>query len=109
MKKAPRLIPREDDDVSDTVREILQAENIDIKLGVNEVGFAKQPDQVVVNCKDEQGEFQVSGSHILFAIGRKPNTDKLGLDAAGVEVDERGFIKVDDQLKTNIEGIWGLG
>ena len=109
IEKASRLIPREDDDVSDTVREILQAENIDIKLGVNEVGFAKQPDQVVVNCEDEQGEFQVSGSHILFAIGRKPNTDKLGLDAAGVEVDERGFIKVDDQLKTNIEGIWALG
>ena len=110
VEKAPRLIPREDDDVSDTVREILEAEDIDIKLGVDEISFTKQSGQIVVDCTDEQGgEFQVSGSHILFAIGRKPNTDNLGLEAAGVEVDERGFIKVDDQLRTNVEGIWALG
>ena len=109
IEKAPRLIPREDDDVSDSVREILETENIDIKLGVDNVSFSKSADDLIVDCEDTNGQFKISGSHVLFAIGRKTNIDDLGLEAAGIEVDERGFIKVDDELKTNVEGIWALG
>jgi pyruvate/2-oxoglutarate dehydrogenase complex dihydrolipoamide dehydrogenase (E3) component len=109
IEQAPRLIPREDEDVSVEVRSILEQEGIDVNLGVEETKFARKNDVITLHCKSSKGQFQVSGSHVLFAIGRKPNTVSLGLDVAGVEHDERGYIKVDDELKTNIEGIWALG
>lgn len=109
IEQAPRLIPREDEDVSATVREILEAEGIEIKLAIEEVGFEKNGDEVIANCKSSAGKSRVSGTHVLFAIGRKPNTDNLGLDAAGLKLDERGFIEVDDELKTKVKGIWAMG
>jgi pyruvate/2-oxoglutarate dehydrogenase complex dihydrolipoamide dehydrogenase (E3) component len=109
IELAPRLIPREDEDVSTVVREILEAEGVAFKLGVDETRFSKQNSNVIINYKNSEGEFKLTGSHVLFAIGRKPNTGNLGLEAAGVELDERGYIKVDDELKTNIEGIWAMG
>ncbi len=63
----------------------------------------------MVSYKNAQGESQVAGSHVLFAIGRKPNSQNLGLETAGVELDERGYIRVDDELRTNVEGIWAVG
>ena len=109
IELAPRLIPREDEDVSTVVREILEAEGVDFKLGVGDTRFAKRNGDTIINYKSSEGEFQVTGSHVLFAIGRKPNTGNLGLEAAGVGLDERGYIKVDDELKTNVEGIWAMG
>jgi|SRR5215472_8224822 len=109
IEKAPRLIHREDEDTSATVREILEKEGIRIELDAECIRFAKRGEEVIayLDCKD--GAREVSGSHALLAMGRRPNTDDLGLETAGVAVDERGFITVDDSLRTNVPGIWALG
>ena len=109
IEKGPRLIGREDEDVSDTVREIMEKEGINIRLDAHCINAKKHPKgvEVIVDC--ETGDRNVSGSHLLWAVGRIPNTEDLGLENAGVETDERGYIKVDDQLRTNVEGIWALG
>jgi pyruvate/2-oxoglutarate dehydrogenase complex dihydrolipoamide dehydrogenase (E3) component len=109
VEKGPRLICREDEDVSDAVKEILEREGIGLRLSAECIGFSRQgPDiAVTVDCSD--GDRSVVGSHVLLAIGRQPNTDDLGLKKAGVETDKHGYIVVDDQLRTNVPGIWALG
>ena len=109
VEMAPKLIGREDDDVSATVQEILENEGIEFKLNANCIGLAQHGDKVVVTASCEPGNKKIVGSHILMAVGRKPNTDDLGLDKAGVESDARGYIVVDDELQTNVTGIWALG
>jgi pyruvate/2-oxoglutarate dehydrogenase complex dihydrolipoamide dehydrogenase (E3) component len=109
VEMAPKLIGREDDDVSTTVHEILTQDGIDIRLGASCIGLAKRDGQVVVTADCEPGAEDIAGSHVLLAVGRKPNTDDLGLDAAGVETDARGNITVDDGLQTNVPGIWAIG
>jgi pyruvate/2-oxoglutarate dehydrogenase complex dihydrolipoamide dehydrogenase (E3) component len=109
VEMAPKLIGREDDDVSTTVHEILTQDGIDIRLNVSCIGLAKRDGQVVVTADCEPGAEDIVGSHVLLAVGRKPNTDDLGLDAAGVETDARGYIAVDDGLQTNVPGIWAIG
>ena len=109
VEMAPKLIGREDDDVSATVQEILENEGIEFKLSANCISLAQRGDKVVVTASCEPGNEEVVGSHILMAVGRKPNTDDLGLDKAGVEIDERGYIIVDDELRTNVSNIWALG
>ena len=109
IEKGPRLIGREDEDVSDAIREILEAEGIAVRLNANCVGLAKQGDEIVAHtdCSGVRGE--VTGSHLLVATGRRPNTDDLGLDHAGVATDQHGYITIDDELRTNVPGIWALG
>ncbi len=108
IELAPRLIAREDEDVSHAIADILKGEGIDIRVGSKVVAVAAQGSGVAVTV--ESGErSQVVGTHLLAAIGRRPNTDDLGLDKAGVVTDERGYIRVDDQLATNVPGIWALG
>jgi pyruvate/2-oxoglutarate dehydrogenase complex dihydrolipoamide dehydrogenase (E3) component len=109
VEMAPKLIGREDDDVSTTVHEILTQDGIDIRLNASCIGLAKRDGQVVVTADCEPGAEDIVGSHVLLAVGRKPNTDDLGLDAAGVETDARGYITVDDGLQTNVPGIWAIG
>ena len=109
IEMGPRLIGREDEDVSDAVRDILEGEGIDIMLEAECIGLAPHPDGVAVTATCEPGDEVVTGSHVLLAVGRRPNTDDLGLDAAGVETDERGYIRVDDALQTNVPGIWAIG
>jgi len=109
VEMAPKLIGREDDDVSTTVHEILTQDGIDIRLNASCIGLAKREGQVVVTADCEPGAEEIVGSHVLLAVGRKPNTDDLGLDAAGVETDARGYITVDDGLQTNVPGIWAIG
>lgn len=109
VEKASRLIPREDEDISDAVKQILENENIDIHLNAECIKVMKQDQQIQVQLNCESGDREISGSHMLVAVGRQPNTDDLALDKAGVETDERGFIKVDEQLRTNVPGIWALG
>ncbi len=109
IEMAPKLIGREDDEVSATVQEILEAEGIQFRLNANCIKLAKRGDGVVVTASCEPGPEDIVGSHVLMAVGRKPNTDDLGLDAAGVETDARGQIVVDDELATNVPGIWALG
>jgi pyruvate/2-oxoglutarate dehydrogenase complex dihydrolipoamide dehydrogenase (E3) component len=109
VEMAPRLIAREDEDVSRAVVEFLQAEGIELRLSATCMTAAKHPDGVSINVDCQQGSPQVVGSHLLLAVGRKPNTDDLGLDRAGVATDARGFITVDDRLRTNVPGIWAMG
>jgi pyruvate/2-oxoglutarate dehydrogenase complex dihydrolipoamide dehydrogenase (E3) component len=108
IEMAPRLIPREDEDVSAAVAGILRAEGIALYLGAGGLELAKHGN-VIAASFDAGGRTEVTGSHLLIAVGRRPNTDDIGLDTAGVAVDKRGFIEVDDQLSTNVPGIWALG
>ncbi|RVD20870.1 MULTISPECIES: FAD-containing oxidoreductase [unclassified Mesorhizobium] len=107
IEKSPRLTGREDEDVSAAILSILQNEGITVHLGAEDISFAKQGSDVAVTFA--AGKPPAVGSHVLLALGRNPNTDDLGLDKAGVEVDRRGFVVVDDQLRTSVPGIWAMG
>ena len=109
VEMGPKLIGREDDDVSTTVLEILEGEGIDVRLKAECIALAKRENGVAVTASCEPGDEEIRGSHVLLAVGRKPNTDDLGLEAAGVETDDRGYIVVDDTLQTNVPGIWAIG
>ena len=109
VEKAPRLCSREDEEVSDAIREILEAEGVAIRLESECIRFAPHGPDIAVGVNCATGEPEVIGSHVLLAVGRRPNTDDLGLEAAGVKVDERGFIVVDDELRTNVPHIFALG
>ncbi len=104
-----RLIARDDEDVSATVKEILEGEGVAIRLNARCLGVARRDNQIAVQLQCDAGPPQVLGSHLLLAVGRRPNTDDLGLDAAGIDTDARGFILVDDRLQTSVPGIWALG
>ncbi len=109
VELAPRLIAREDEDVSQAIADILADEGIDIRLNSKVVDVAKQGNNVAVIVETAGTKSQVVGSHLLLAIGRRPNTDDLGLDRAGIATDRHGYIQVDDQLRSNAPGIWALG
>jgi pyruvate/2-oxoglutarate dehydrogenase complex dihydrolipoamide dehydrogenase (E3) component len=109
VEKSSRLIAREDEDVSDAVREILEGEGIEVRLNAECITFARAGADVAVGVDCRQGPPTVVGSHVLLAVGRRPNTDDLGLAAAGIEADARGYIQVDDELRTSVEGVWALG
>jgi len=104
-----RLIPRDDEDVSAEVKTILENEGVEVRLAAECVALAKRGDRVAMTVSCEPVPEEVVGSHVLLAVGRHPNTDDLGLNKAGVETDGRGFIVVDDQLRTNVSGIWAIG
>jgi pyruvate/2-oxoglutarate dehydrogenase complex dihydrolipoamide dehydrogenase (E3) component len=109
VEKGPRLVAREDEDVSDAIREILEAEGITVRTGAECIRFRPHEYGVAVGVNCTEGEPEVIGSDVLLAVGRRPNTDDLGLDKAGVETDARGYITVNDDLSTNVQGIWALG
>ncbi|HXJ88200.1 MAG TPA: FAD-containing oxidoreductase [Candidatus Binatia bacterium] len=109
VEMGPRLIGREDEDVSQAVREILEAEGIEFRLNAKCISLAKRDSNVSVSVTCEDGTPEVIGSHVLLAVGRIPNTSDLGLDKAGLATDDRGYIVVDDRLQTNMPGIWALG
>jgi pyruvate/2-oxoglutarate dehydrogenase complex dihydrolipoamide dehydrogenase (E3) component len=109
VEQGARLIAREDEDVSAAVKEILEAEGIRVRLNARCIGAGKRGSGVVVHADCDHGEPEIEGSHLLLAVGRRPNTEDLGLDKAGVATDEHGYIVVDDQLRTNVPGIWALG
>ncbi|HTY70047.1 MAG TPA: FAD-containing oxidoreductase [Alphaproteobacteria bacterium] len=109
IEKGPRLIAREDEDVSAAVKEILEAEGIAVLVGADCISFEPRGTEIAVGVDCTSGPPAVTGSHVLLAIGRRPNTDDLGLDAAGIAVDSRGYIAVDDELRTSVPGIWALG
>jgi len=109
VEMGPRLIGREDEDVSQAVREILETEGIGIRLNAKCISLARRDNRIAVGVDCDQAPPEVSGTHVLLAVGRVPNTDDLGLDRAGIAIDRRGYITVDDQLQTNVPGIWALG
>jgi len=109
VEMAPRLIAREDEDVSQAVKEILEAEGIDVRLKAECLSVQKESNGLSVGLECKEGAPRVSGTHVLLAVGRMPNTDDLGLDAAGIALDKRGYIEVDEALRTTNPGVWALG
>jgi pyruvate/2-oxoglutarate dehydrogenase complex dihydrolipoamide dehydrogenase (E3) component len=109
IEKSRRLVSREDEDVSAAVRDIFETEGIQIRTGAECIRLSAHDAGVAVcvDCRD--GEPQVIGSDVLLATGRRPNTDDLGLDRAGVTVDQHGYIQVGDDLASSVPGIWALG
>jgi pyruvate/2-oxoglutarate dehydrogenase complex dihydrolipoamide dehydrogenase (E3) component len=109
VEMGPRLIRREDEDVSAAIREILEGEGIGIHLDAKCIGVARHSDGIALGVSCPRSMPQIVGSHLLLAVGRRPNTDDLGLENAGVARDPRGYITVDDTLGANVPGIWALG
>jgi pyruvate/2-oxoglutarate dehydrogenase complex dihydrolipoamide dehydrogenase (E3) component len=109
VEMGPRIIAREDDDVSAAVQAILEGEGIAFQLSATCLDVRKAADGVNARVSCNKGVPEIEGTHVLLAVGRMPNTDDLGLDKAGVRVDARGYIEVDDTLATNVPGVWALG
>ena len=109
VERGSRLIAREDEDVSEAVREILATEGIQTRLNAKCISLAKRDGQIAMGLACDQGSTEILGSHVLLAVGRTPNTNDLGLDQAGIAIDQRGYIIVDDRLQTSVPGIWALG
>jgi pyruvate/2-oxoglutarate dehydrogenase complex dihydrolipoamide dehydrogenase (E3) component len=109
VEMGPRLIGHEDEDVSEEVRKILELEGIRIRPNAKCISLVKRDRRIAVGVKCDEDPPEVLGTHVLLAVGRTPNTHDLGLDRAGVATDKRGYIIVDDQLQTNVAGIWALG
>ena len=104
-----RLIPRDDEDVSAAVKEILENEGVEVHLNAKCTKVTRDGSSISVSLDCEGSGREIVGSHLLLAVGRRPNTDDLGLDKASIETNARGFIAVDDQLRTNVPGIWATG
>jgi pyruvate/2-oxoglutarate dehydrogenase complex dihydrolipoamide dehydrogenase (E3) component len=109
LEMGPRLIAREDEDVSSAIQEILEGEGITVRLNSKCIALSKRGEETVARAECKEGAPEVSGSHVLLAVGRRPNTDDLGLEKAGIAVDPHGYIVVDDQLRTSVPGVWALG
>ncbi len=109
VEMGPRLIQREDEDVSEAIRTILENEGINMRLNAECIAMENRGKKVAISVDCSSGDKTVVGSHVLLAVGRVPNTEDLGLENAGVAVDRRGYIQVDDQLRTNVLGIYALG
>jgi pyruvate/2-oxoglutarate dehydrogenase complex dihydrolipoamide dehydrogenase (E3) component len=109
VELAPRLIAREDEDVSLAVADFLKEEGIDVRVDSKVVGVERQGNSIAVKVESAGKISQVVGTHMLVAIGRRPNTDDLGLDKAGIATDSHGYIQVDDQLRTSVPNIWAMG
>jgi pyruvate/2-oxoglutarate dehydrogenase complex dihydrolipoamide dehydrogenase (E3) component len=109
VERNDRLVSREDRDISQAIRAALEAEGVEVRTSADCIALRRDGDSIEVSVDCASGPPVVAGSHVLFAVGRRPNTGDLGLEAAGVETDEKGFIRVDDRLRTTAEGIWALG
>ena len=107
IERSDRVIAREDADISDSIRKILEEEDIEVLTGVEIAEAAGRDGEITVKLNGKPGA--ITGSHLLVAVGRVPNTDDLGLEKAGVALDKKGYIVVDDQLRTSVPGIWAMG
>jgi pyruvate/2-oxoglutarate dehydrogenase complex dihydrolipoamide dehydrogenase (E3) component len=109
IERGQRLLGREDEDVSAGIRAILEGEGVAIRTGAACIRMASHGGEIAVGVDCTEGAPEIVGSHLLLAVGRRPNTDDLGLDAAGIAMDARGYIQVDDTLETSVKGVWALG
>ena len=109
VEMGPRLIAREDEDVSAEIQAILEREGVEVRLNAQCIGAARSGERIAVKAACAGGPPEIVGSHLLLAVGRRPNTDELGLDTAGIATDARGYIVVDEQLRTNVPGVWAIG
>jgi pyruvate/2-oxoglutarate dehydrogenase complex dihydrolipoamide dehydrogenase (E3) component len=104
-----QIVPREDPEIATELQKILEGEGIEFLLNVQATRLDHTKDSVKVSVATPRGPLTISGSHLLAAVGRRPNTDDLSLDKAGVETDKFGFVRVNSRLETNVPGIWALG
>jgi pyruvate/2-oxoglutarate dehydrogenase complex dihydrolipoamide dehydrogenase (E3) component len=109
VEMGPRLAGKEDEDVSEAMRAILEAEGVEVRVNAKCIEFSKRGKMAVARLDCAEGGPEAEGTHVLLATGRRPNTDDLGLEKAGVKMDARGYIEVDDQLRTSVPGVWALG
>ncbi len=109
VETGPRVIAREDGDVSQGVADILMREGVGVELNAECMTVEKRGANIAVKLDCADGAREVVGSHVLLAVGRVPNTHDLGLDHAGVKMDARGYIEVDDELRTSVPNIWAIG
>ncbi len=109
LQRENRLIPREDEEICAEIKNIMEHEGITIRLNATCITMEKRGSQIAAGVDCTHDPAPVIGSHLLIAAGRRPNTDDLGLAQAGIAHDEHGYIKVDDQLRTNVPGVWALG
>jgi pyruvate/2-oxoglutarate dehydrogenase complex dihydrolipoamide dehydrogenase (E3) component len=109
IEKEPRLLSHEDPEVAAEIGAALEAEGVQIRLEAECIELSHDAESVTANVHCSVGSPRVTGSHVLIAVGRTPNTGDLGLEKAGVDRDHAGFIKVDDELRTNVSGIWAVG
>jgi len=109
IEKGSRIIGREDEEISAGIQSALEAEGIVFRTGAECIRFAPHPAGVAVGVDCQVGTPEVIGSHVLLAVGRTPNTDDLDLASAGIAVDARGYIKVNDRLETSAAEVWALG
>jgi pyruvate/2-oxoglutarate dehydrogenase complex dihydrolipoamide dehydrogenase (E3) component len=107
VEMAPRLIAREDDEVSEAIKQILEAEGIAVRTASTCVAASPRDGRIAV--RTSCGRPEVLGTHLLLATGRKPDTAGLGLERAGIATDERGHIRVNERLETNVRGVWAMG
>jgi pyruvate/2-oxoglutarate dehydrogenase complex dihydrolipoamide dehydrogenase (E3) component len=110
VQRGPQLLSREDTDVAEAVAEILREDGVEVLLNT-EAQSVRQDESggIRLTVNEADGERSLSGSHLLVAAGRPPNTDLLNLEAAGVETDKRGFVEVNERLETNVPGVYALG
>ncbi|HEY4375082.1 MAG TPA: FAD-containing oxidoreductase [Burkholderiales bacterium] len=109
IEHGPRLIAREDAEVSQEVQRILEREGVKVHTGADQLQLAKNGAGLALSCTTAQGAQTIAASHLLLAVGRVPNTGDLGCDKAGIKLDTRGYIVVDDELQTSVPGVWALG
>jgi pyruvate/2-oxoglutarate dehydrogenase complex dihydrolipoamide dehydrogenase (E3) component len=109
VEKGSRLLAREDEDVATAIHHVLEGEGIKFRTDAECIRLASRDSDIAVEVDCESGDREVVGSHVLLAVGRRPNTDDLGLERAGIVVDKHGYIRVDEELRTNVPGIWALG
>ncbi|MBT9465262.1 FAD-containing oxidoreductase [Hydrogenophaga sp.] len=109
VERSARLLPREDADVSDGIREILQAEGVRFELEAECLSLAPNAGRITVGAQCANERAPIVASHVLLAVGRRPNTDGLGLEHAGIRMDAKGCIEVDDQCRTSAAGVWAVG
>jgi pyruvate/2-oxoglutarate dehydrogenase complex dihydrolipoamide dehydrogenase (E3) component len=109
LQQGPTLLTREDADIASAVADIMREDGLTLLLESEAVRADFADGAIRLTIRTPEGESTVTGSHLLLAAGRVPNTDTLGLDAAGIECDARGFIRVDDHLRTNVEGVYAIG
>ena len=109
VQRSGRILSREDDDIAEAITGILKNEGIDVCMNTGDYRVESRNGGLFMRMQCEGKPHEVLGSHLLVAAGRRPNTDDLGLDKAGIKTDERGYIRTDDQLRTSVEGVWALG
>src|SRR5262249_6436788 len=109
IEMGSRLVQHEDPDISSAIQDVFEGEGISLRLNARCIRVSGQADAPTAHVDCEDGSPAIDGTHLLLAVGRRPNTDDLGLDAAGVACDERGYIVVNDRLETNVPGVWALG